>query len=109
MKAISIKEPWASLIRNGEKTIETRVWKTDYRGKLLLCCSKNPKSGISGMAFAIADLVGCREMIEDDEPDAMCEIYPRANSWFLKNVTPIKPFPVKGQLRLFEVEYPVTP
>ncbi len=105
MKAISIKEPWATLIRNGEKTIETRVWKTNYRGKLLLCCSKNPKSEISGKAFAIVDLIDCREMVEDDEPQAMCEIYPKAKSWILKNIKNIDPFLVKGQLRLFEVDY----
>jgi ASCH domain. len=43
MKAISLKEPWASLMLEGKKTIETRVWKTNYRGKLLLCASKNQK------------------------------------------------------------------
>ena len=104
MKAISIKGEWALLIRDGNKTIETRVWKTKYRGKLLLCASKVPKTELSGKAFAIADLVNCRTMIEDDEPEAMCEIYPKANSWFLKNVTPIKPLSVKDQLRLFEVD-----
>lgn len=106
MKAISIKEPWATLIKNGEKTIETRTWKTEYRGKLLLCCSKYPKTELSGMAFAIVDLVDIRVMVKDDEPKAMCEIYAGAFSWFLQNKKNIDPFPVRGQLRLFEVEYP---
>lgn len=105
MKAISIKEPWASLIRNGEKTIETRTWKTKYRGKLLLCCSKNPYiSGISGLAFATADLVEVREMIKEDEVLARCEIYPNAKAWVLENITLIPTFHVKGKLRLFEVD-----
>ena len=46
MKALSIKEPWATLILEGKKTIETRTWKTNYRGEILLCASKNPKSNI---------------------------------------------------------------
>lgn len=105
MKALSIREPWATLILEGNKTIETRTWKTNHRGKILLCASKNPKSKISGKAFAVADLVDCLPMVKDDEKFACCEIYPKANSWFLANVTPIDPFEIKGQLGLFETEY----
>lgn len=32
MKVISVKEPFATLITNGIKRIETRSWKTNYRG-----------------------------------------------------------------------------
>ncbi len=40
MKAISIWEPWASLIACGAKHWETRSWPTSYRGPLLICASK---------------------------------------------------------------------
>ena len=40
MKALSLWEPWASLIRTGAKTRETRPWHTNYRGKLLICAAK---------------------------------------------------------------------
>ena len=105
MKALSIKEPWASLIISGKKNIETRTWKTKYRGPVLLYVSKNPKSDISGKAFATAEIIDCLEMVKDDERFACCEMYPKANSWFLDNIKPIKPFEVKGQLGLFEIEY----
>ena len=36
MKAITIKQPWASLIINGYKKYEFRTWKTNYRGKVLI-------------------------------------------------------------------------
>lgn len=104
MKALSLKEPWASLVLEGKKTIETRVWKTNYRGKILFCCSKNPKSKLSGKAFAIVELINCRPMIKLDEKKACCKIYPKAYSWILKNIKPIKPFPIKGQLRLYDVK-----
>lgn len=105
MKAISIKEPWATLILKGKKTIETRTWKTKYRGKLLLCCSKKPKSSsnIHGKAFVICDLVSVKQMKRTHEKQACCGIYPRANSWFLENIKPIEPFEVKGQMGLFFV------
>ena len=40
MKAITIKEPYASLISNGVKKIETRSWKTNYRGYLYIHAGK---------------------------------------------------------------------
>lgn len=41
MKGLTIKEPYASLMLFG-KTLETRVWSTDYRGQVLICASKKP-------------------------------------------------------------------
>lgn len=105
MKAISLKEPWASLILEGKKTIETRVWKTNYRGKLLLCASKNPRSSISGKAFATANLVDIRHMAKTDEAKACCKVYEGAYSWILSDITVIKPFEVKGSLGLFNMDY----
>ena len=40
MKVLSLKEPWASLIKEGIKRIETRSWYTKYRGELYIQASK---------------------------------------------------------------------
>ena len=40
MKAISIWQPWATLIALGEKRIETRGWETRYRGPLAIHAAK---------------------------------------------------------------------
>ncbi len=40
MKALTLHQPWASLIALGVKTIETRGWKTDYRGPLAIHAAK---------------------------------------------------------------------
>ena len=40
MKALTIKEPWATLIINGYKEYEFRSWKTNYRGKILIHSGK---------------------------------------------------------------------
>lgn len=34
MKALTIHQPYAELIRRGEKVIENRTWPTSYRGPL---------------------------------------------------------------------------
>jgi hypothetical protein len=48
MKAISLWQPWASLIVHGKKKIETRHWSTNYRGPLLIHAAKK-KDGTAGM------------------------------------------------------------
>ena len=40
MKAISLWQPWASLIMTRGKTYETRSWATNYRGPLVICAAK---------------------------------------------------------------------
>ncbi|MCY7484310.1 ASCH domain-containing protein [Paenibacillus alvei] len=40
MKAITIIQPWATLIALGEKHFETRSWSTRYRGKLAIHAGK---------------------------------------------------------------------
>ena len=40
MKVLSIIEPWATLIKEKKKYIETRTWKTSYRGELFIHASK---------------------------------------------------------------------
>ena len=39
MKTLSVKQPFASLICGGVKTVENRTWTTDYRGRLLIHAS----------------------------------------------------------------------
>jgi activating signal cointegrator 1 len=40
MKALSLWQPWASLMAVGAKKIETRSWSTDYRGLIAIHAAK---------------------------------------------------------------------
>lgn len=40
MKAITLTQPWATLVALGEKKIETRSWRTNYRGPLAIHAAK---------------------------------------------------------------------
>ena len=40
MKVLSIKEPFATLIKDRVKIYETRSWKTNYRGEIYIHASK---------------------------------------------------------------------
>lgn len=48
IKALSLHQPWASLIALGAKKYETRSWPTNYRGDLLICATKNFKAAEQG-------------------------------------------------------------
>jgi activating signal cointegrator 1 len=40
VKALSLTQPWATLVATGEKRIETRSWSTGYRGWIAIHASK---------------------------------------------------------------------
>ena len=104
MKALSIKEPWISLIADGEKTIETRTWRTAYRGRLLLVGSKQPPGRYAGLAACTAKIVDCRLMNKADAEAARCPYIPGLYAWILDDVRKLdKPFPVKGALGIYDI------
>lgn len=106
LKALSLKQPWANMVASGEKTIETRTWPTDYRGPLLIVSSKSPNIPPAGCAVAIATLVDCRPMTSADESTAKCRFYQGAYAWILRDIRRVKPFPVQGQLGIYDAPVP---
>lgn len=50
-KAITVIQPWATLLVTGKKHIETRTWKTSYRGEIYIHAGmRDPLFGISAMS-----------------------------------------------------------
>ncbi len=120
IRAIWLKQPYASLMHHGK--IETRTWATGYRGLVLLCASKahytqDEVESISGpvqtkrlfeelkddatlnnggFALSVGRLVDCRPMKKADENQAFVAYYPELYCHIYEDVTPIKPFEIKG-------------
>lgn len=99
MKALSVRQPFASAIAKGEKKIEYRTWQTPYRGDLLIVSGKKYYEGLDvdptlplGVAICIVTLVDITEGYDYYE-------------WHLANIRPVEPIPIKGKLGLFEVEF----
>jgi len=79
VKVLSIKEPFATLIKDGVKIYETRSWKTNYRGEIYIHASLSPsksenvlnankflKSKINpGYILCRCELINCIPMTED--------------------------------------------
>lgn len=115
MKALSIKQPWASLVAAGYKTVECRTWKTTYRGELLICSSRGDveiNDGLiapGGMALGVVELFDVHPMTKADLesaylPDAWYDDALKGFAWCVRKLYEIKPVPVKGKLNVFNVD-----
>jgi len=122
MKAITIKQPWASLIVQGIKDIENRSWKTKFRGRVLIHAAQSDfnfdgymtsefqrefikdikKPYIKGAIIGSVEIVDCKKSI-DNQNTCWGNMY--CYHWILAN--PIKfdtPIPAKGKLSFWNFE-----
>jgi hypothetical protein len=119
VRALSVQQPWASLIAGGQKTLELRTWWTHARGDLLICAGGRPsrRAGARelydpatmplGVAVALVDLADVVEVDLADPEVARAACVPpsegRAWGWALRHPRAVDPLPVKGTLGLFRV------
>ena len=131
MKVLSLTEPCATLIKEKKKLIETRSWKTSYRGELYIHASntKIPKDWREndefmdlvkniplnyGMIICKCELVDCIYMTEEyieeikrtNHQEYICGKYEVGRyAWVLKNIEVLeKPLPAKGHLGVWNYE-----
>ena len=109
MRALSVRQPWASLIASGRKTIELRSWSTAYRGPVLILAGASPwrgehefELGPLGVALCVVDLADCRPVTSDDT-SAACLVPPEGYDWGFELVNPrlVTRVQVKGKLGLY--------
>jgi hypothetical protein len=119
MRAITLRQPWATLVALGAKRIETRRWRTSHRGPLAvhaaaafppearaLCGSPPFVAALAGGGFsspellplgavvAVATLIDVREITPENgpagEPErAFGDYSPGRFMWLLEGVTPL--------------------
>lgn len=132
IRGLSVKNPMATLIVQGIKTLEIRSFRTNYRGKLAICSSQQPIKDTSiyhpyfdhwdycedwlhlldGHIIGTVDLVDCVPFTEfQQELDAMVDIETIRKikdkqhfAWVLENPKLLNvPIPIKGQLGIFHL------
>lgn len=123
MQAVTLHQPWASLIANGSKQYETRNWKTDYRGLIAIHAGKKQDTSNSqllelaevkniselpaGAVVAIVELTDCILMTEEfiaaqSETEKACGNWtPNRYAWKLENVRAIEPVTIAGKQGLW--------
>lgn len=124
--ALTIKQPWASLIIDGGKDIENRSWPTRFRGSVLIHASKKKDenewwaaSGLirhkdirvamsvpwtfasmhSGGIIGVAEIVAC--VTHSQSPWFVGEF-----GFVITNARPLPFFACKGALGFWHCEYP---
>ena len=124
MKVLSIKEPFATLIKDGVKIYETRSWKTNYRGEIYIHASlslsksegvgsanKYLKSEIKpGFILCKCELVDCIPMTDEfikyinkETSEYDYGLYSEGRyAWKLKVLEVLdEPIPAKGKLGIW--------
>lgn len=127
MKVLTIKEPYATLIKSKIKYIETRSWKTNYRGELYIQAGSakidkevklqkelfelyKDKELEYGKIICKCNLVDCvymtKEYIEKEKynnyENFIAGNYKEGGyAWILEDIIEIEPIPVEGQLGIW--------
>lgn len=128
MKALTIKQPYATLIAEGIKEYEFRTWKTNYRGEFLVHAGKGKNIQYmekfkdldleypSGCIIAIASLENCievtnefRNILRKKNPILYSHIINDKNwkgyAFKLTNVKKIENIPAQGKLSFWNYNY----
>lgn len=131
MKVLSLTEPCATLIKEKKKLVETRSWKTSYRGELYIHASstKIPKEWKEDKEFMelVKDnplnfgniickciLVDCVKMTKEyvenmkknNYQEYICGKYEEGRyAWILENIEPLdSPIKAKGHLSIWNYD-----
>ncbi len=133
MKALSLLQPWASLVVTGPKTMETRGWSTLHRGLLLIHASQGkagsifaseppfkkyianfkhlPFGAIIGSVY-LTDIIRAEKLNMHDElinrltmeEKAFGDYSEGRYAWLLENPVQFKqPIPARGMLNLWDL------
>jgi hypothetical protein len=116
MKALTIRQPWAHAIMHLGKDVENRVWRTHYRGPLLIHAAAHheryPREMLSeymsrppsteslsdlpvGCIIGVAEVVDCVKNSKSKWADR------GAWHWLVRNVRSIRQVDCTGRLRLW--------
>lgn len=128
LKVLSIKEPFASLIKNNIKHIETRSWKTNYRGILYIHASLtklnkyddrkelmkivkkiNTNCGYIICKCKLKDCIYMDELfiknIKKNHQEYICGEYSIGRyAWILEDIEEISPIQAKGKLGIWNYD-----
>ena len=121
MKCLSLRQPYAELVADGRKTIETRRWNTNFRGKFLIHasnaidnesaillnidCSKLIKGAVIGLAFLydVKKYISKKDFLADKEQHLSIKFSKPKYGFLLKNGKKLnKPTPMPGRLGFFD-------
>jgi hypothetical protein len=122
MRALSVRQPAAELIVNGQKPYEVRSWRTRFHGRILIHASLRlepaavavagflPDELVRGALIGSVEIVGCvpltPEMADEMRPSGsfLSPWQPELFAWVLRDPARLRqPVPFRGRLGFFDV------
>lgn len=108
MRVLSVRQPWASLIASGRKSLELRSWATTYRGSVLIVSGSKPWAGDHGfelgplgVTICVVELVDCRSATPNDKHAACVAPPDDWFAWVLSSPKQVGHVHIKGRLGLY--------
>lgn len=129
MKALTLTQPWATLVALGHKRVETRSWSTKYRGPLAIHAAKgypayargvaaaeyaNPRGLLApGTLLALGGIVARARLVDVRRTEEVVDrlsaqeqrlgnYAPGRFAWFLEDIDPTGMIPAVGKLGLWD-------
>lgn len=131
--ALSLTQPWATLVALGEKRVETRSWSTKFRGRVAIhaskgfpktcqaLCSEEPFASALGdtllplgAVVAVATISQCHRMHpsllvpegwdKGQHEMAFGDYAAGRSAFLLEDVIPLEPVPCKGKLSFWRLD-----
>lgn len=127
MRALSLTQPWASLVAMGAKQVETRSWSTTFRGGLVIHAAKGfppwakdlcatapfsqfvpdasalPLGAIVAVCY-VASVEQTELTVVDEQERAFGDYAPGRWAWRLSRIRALpEPIPCRGALGLWTV------
>lgn len=108
--ALTIRQPWASLITQGVKDVENRSRPTRYRGRILIHAGLKTEqvplikfeNRLSG-ALPSGAIIGSAQIVDCVQGSASEWAMPGYWHWILEDAEEFMPIPMRGQLGLWRV------
>lgn len=119
VRCFNVKDPWCTLIEDGDKPFELRTRRTHFRGPVVIVCSQTrsrtddakrwpQKGGPLGVARFIVDIVDCRPAKPSDAKGACCTPAAGEYVWEMRNVRKLKTHvPQPGALTFYKPGKPL--
>jgi hypothetical protein len=114
MKALTVRQPWASLIVAGVKDVENRSRNTRHRGPLAIHVAQTRAADGSergwqefrrlNLDLQLGEVIGVVDLYDVVRDSPSKWAIPDSFHWLLRHPRRVKPVPLRGRLGLWDMD-----
>lgn len=93
LPALSVRQPFASMLAFGDKHIEVRTWNTNYRGPMVIVSGKMPHGGFATIVNGKnAETIPAADLLPSQPGREDSTIFPYGKTLAILNLVDVRPF-----------------